>query len=598
MKILVLHNNNVPFFLRSNEDYQLKEGINIHSVILKYESNISNQTYDSFICGKLSFLKDEQFDIIISPYSFNRDNYMEYSGLRVATHIRLTKEWHHLTVPILFLGPDDIDDMIKLSDFASILTSYRVFMYDKHEEDDIESIIRETVRDNQYDSDTEKQYHSSRRYAKMVYKLRIKTPANYATHHSVANEWAIHRWIDMIKWGGKVPEVKDKSILEQLYFKCLIAKVAILDGVRESFSKKYKKNNPTSPIISGIEGKRIIYFDDEGDKGWYSLLGCIFEESKAKLNPFPVDKGKSVEQMLQDAQLFADKNPGDCYLIDLRLHDDDFGSDVKPNELSGYKLADYIKNDKENGNKGRQVVFFSASNKIWNYEEIQSGIGRCSFIVKESPEYNYTRKETDANFCDFKNAIKTAIDKSYISDYVNILKHCQSMRAQSWNALNQFVDMLLYDEKGTVKYNVLNLYVFIDGYLSNKYSLDASHLLLNTNSSPLCDFNPQFVIIDKRERNDGYKHIRFRKSIFERYDSRNENTLDITQNSEFPVVMVALRYYYKMSEENCNKVQRLRTERNRCVAHNGGETNLSISDLRDIFESIVVPIIKKDFGIH
>ena len=172
------------------------------------------------------------------------------------------------------------------------------------------------------------------------------------------------------------------------------------------------------------------------------------------------------------------------------------------------------------------------------------------------------------------------------------------MRAESWNALNQFIDMLLYDEKGTVKYNVLNLYVFIDSYLSNKFSLDASHLLLNINSSPLCDYNPQFVIIDKRERNDGYKHIRFRKSIFERFDSRNEDTLDITQNSEFPVVMVALRYYYKMSEENCNKVQRLRTERNRCVAHNGGETNLSISDLRDIFENIVIQIINKDFGIY
>ena len=148
MKILVLHNNNVPFFLRSNEDYQLKEDLSIHAVILKYESNISNQTYDSFICDKLSFLKDERYDLIVIPFTFNRDNYMEYSGLRVATHIRLTKEWHHLTAPILFLGPDIIDDIVKLSDFASIMSSYRTFMSDKHEEEDIESIICKIVLEN------------------------------------------------------------------------------------------------------------------------------------------------------------------------------------------------------------------------------------------------------------------------------------------------------------------------------------------------------------------------------------------------------------------------------------------------------------------
>ena len=218
-------------------------------------------------------------------------------------------------------------------------------MTDKKKQDSLISTLYKIAKDYP-GGDNDSHIHSSS-YKSLLDSLNVKAPANYATHHSIANEWAIIRWIELIKWGDNKPEIKDKSILDQLYFKYLAAKVTISDGEREIFDKKYKKKNPTSPIISGIEGKKIIYFDDEGDKGWYSLLKCIFKESKAELIPYSIDKSKTLDQMLQDAKSFADKNPGDCYLIDLRLHDDDFGTDVKPEELSGYRLADYIKNDKE-----------------------------------------------------------------------------------------------------------------------------------------------------------------------------------------------------------------------------------------------------------
>lgn len=607
MKILVLHNNNLPSFLRKEEEFTWHEDIEITSIILKYDSKNSNLTFDSFISNILNGETYPNFpkinyDLIILPYTFNEDNYIEYSGLRIATHIRLTKEWHHRTAPILFLGPDSLDDITRLSEFGNIITSYRIFMSDAHDEDDVENKIRDIIGNNPYDGGSEHNFSSSHHYAEMVSKLVIKAPTNYATHHSLANEWAILRWIDMIKWSEKKPEVKDKSILDQLYFKYLLAKLAILEGEREFFDIKYKKKNPVSPIISDIKGKKIIYFDDEGDKGWYSLLDCIFKESKAELIPFPMDKEKSFDQMLEDAKSFADKNPGDCYLIDLRLHDNDFNSDAKPEELSGYKLADYIKNDKENGNRGRQIVFFSASNKLWNYEKIQSGIGRigkCGFVVKESPEYNYTRNETEANFSDFKKAIKTAIDKSYISDYVNKLNQCLSMRAESWNALDQFVDMLLFDEKYTVKYNVLNLYVFIDSYLDNKFHLSYDKLFMKPELEDICaKFDPQLILIDKENdenKKTGFRHIYFLEPTHGRIDHRIIEKFDFDQRTELPLVMVALRYYYNITEENCNRVQRLRTERNRCVAHNGGNTNLTIMDIRYIFENIVIPIIKKDF---
>lgn len=598
MKILVLHNNNLPFFLRSQDevDFNLKDDLTIYSKILKYHSYISNLSYDSFICRELSFLKDEWFDLIILPYTFNEDNYMEYSGLRVAAHIRLTKGWHHISAPILFLGPDSIDDIIRLSEFGGIISSYRIFLSDTHGEDEIEMKIREIVNNYPHDCEIEKNHLLSHHYSDMISKLTIKAPANYATHHSVANEWAIIRWTDMIQWKKDPPEIKNKSVLDQLFFKYLLTKVSSLERERESFDKRYKKNNPTSPIISGIEGKRIIYFDDEGEKGWNDLLGMIFTESKATFIPFPISKGMSKDQLLSEAKQFADANQGDCYLIDLRLHDDDFDTDVKPEDLTGYKLASYIKYDEKNGNKGRQIVFFSASNKVWNYKNIMINYGKSGFVVKESPEYNYSRKETESNYGSFCNAIKESIKMSYISEYVKILDHCKTMEPKHWNVLDQFVDMLLYDEKKTVKYNVLNLYVFLDSYLSSRYQLDASNLLLKSNSQSVCKYNPLYVVFDREKRKDGYKHIRFRQSTKEPFSNKTEKTLDISADSELPVVIVSLRYYYNMSEDNCNKVQRLRTERNQCVAHSGGETNLATKDIRDIFENIIIPIIKKDFS--
>ena len=321
MKILVLHNNNVPLFLRSNEKYELKgditifnfnEGITIHSIILKYESNISNQTYDDFICDKLSFLKDESYDLIISPYTFSRDNYMEYSGLRVATHIRLTKEWHHLTAPILFLGPDNIDDIVKLSEFGSIMTSYRIFMSEDHEEDEVENKILEIVENNQYDSDAETKYSSSHRYVEMVSKLVIKAPANYATHHSIANEWGVQRWSEMFQYDVNF---KNGDFENQLFYKCLRAKI----GEPQRFNDKWRNKNPSFMTFGFKTDERykIAYIDDEYDKGWYSILSFMFKSEPIDFVAFEdFEEGLDKPELINKIESFIDSCNADCYILE------------------------------------------------------------------------------------------------------------------------------------------------------------------------------------------------------------------------------------------------------------------------------------------
>ena len=122
MRILVIHNNNVPFFMREKKEFTL-DNILIESTVLKYDSSIYKYDFDTYISEKLAFLKNTSYDIIVLPFTFNRENYMEYTGLHVAAHIRLTPLWKKIATPILFVGPDSKDDILKSSKLYSIINS-------------------------------------------------------------------------------------------------------------------------------------------------------------------------------------------------------------------------------------------------------------------------------------------------------------------------------------------------------------------------------------------------------------------------------------------------------------------------------------------
>ncbi len=390
MKILAIHNNNIPFYLRSAETVEIDDA-EIEVKYLNYGNAPQNSSFDTYVSEELSFLAQSYFDIILIPFTLSDENYLEYTGIRVATHIRLTPEWKKLTTPILFIGPDTADDITKLSSLGSIINSYHIFMTNKKEKDELMDVIRNIIK--KYPSGDDDNYITSRKYRNFLNSIYLSPPANYDTHHSIANEWAIIRWIDMFTWKEQTPELKEKHILNMLYFKHELAKVANAEGEREQFSKKVKKKEPYYPIIEGIKERRILYVDDEGDKGWYNLLYAIFKNSGAKLIPWESKIGQSKESQIEDIKSFVKNNPADAYLIDLRLNDEDIEESESKN-LTGIIITDYIKKL----NKGNQIVIFTASNKTWNYEAAIFSAGAMGYTIKESPEYNYTREESYRNF--------------------------------------------------------------------------------------------------------------------------------------------------------------------------------------------------------
>ena len=598
MKILVLHNNNVPLFLRSNEKYELKgditifnfnEGITIHSIILKYESNISNQTYDDFICDKLSFLKDESYDLIISPYTFSRDNYMEYSGLRVATHIRLTKEWHHLTAPILFLGPDNIDDIVKLSEFGSIMTSYRIFMSEDHEEDEVENKILEIVENNQYDSDAETKYSSSHRYVEMVSKLVIKAPANYATHHSIANEWGVQRWSEMFQYDVNF---KNGDFENQLFYKCLRAKI----GEPQRFNAKWRKKNPSFMTFgfNTDENYKIAYIDDEYDKGWFSLLSHMFDSEPIDLVAF-----EDFEEVLDKLGLinriesFIDSCDADCYILDLRLHESDFDNDINNEELTGHKIARYIKNK----NIANQIVIFTASNKVWNLKEELHKIGASGYVIKESPELIYDRDQTYRNFQDFQKEILHACRQSYIKEYVTATKDL------GYSTLDSFVSLLLIDKtedkSDVLSALILELMVFIEDYVTKHFEIrDGDNLYLKGSSERIANIGKKIRFRQVGEDDDKYfEKVSCKENVEQLDDNYNFYAKSKDKDGKTFVLtktIAVLYFFYKFPNDLINLFLHAKNQRNRNIAHNGNKVDMTIKDVKRIFEEIIEPILKDE----
>lgn len=211
--------------------------------------------------------------------------------------------------------------------------------------------------------------------------IEVKNSAK--DNHTIANEWAIHRWSQTIG-------VEDEAILKNyneinssLYFKYLQAVYPILDS--EKIDKQHLR-------IEGIENKKILYIDDEAEKGWYEIFAHIFYDINGADFSYLCEElaGKSQAEIIEtslakiigsDANKEEGKADADIVILDFRLHEKDSQSDI--NEITGLKILKKIKEH----NPGIQVIVFSATNKVWNLEAIQKA-GADGFIIKESPAIN------------------------------------------------------------------------------------------------------------------------------------------------------------------------------------------------------------------
>ncbi len=586
MKVLVLHNNNLPSFLLLES--QTKD-ISIRSVsvalpetdIPDFDTHISNRMSDEHGVN----IKKESYDIIILPFNTTENN-VEYTGLRILAHLRLTREWNCMSTPILFLGPDTTDEVNQFCELGSLLFSFNVFKSSKNKQEDVLEMLRWIYKGTKPVENVE----GTAEYKDFLKRMKsLSAPANYTTHHSLANEWAIMRWNDMMTYPVDLPK---NDFAKMLYYKYLRALYGDSQDLEES-----KKNNNNIEKIGEFEfGKKLALIDDEWEKGWAIILEHIAKSSGFEFTFCPIKKEWDKSSLIRSVSLFIDDNykDTDCFLLDLRLHDDDFKESEKEKaNLTGFDILDYIKKK----NKAIPVVIFSASNKIWNLQHVTANKtkGAVGYVLKETPESALKARESFNLYKDFRKIVKTCFR---LSDLKNVVDKQTELKKifKDIVSIDEFVNLTLLDKGANnnsfIKACLLNLMTFLEEYLKERYSLKRNektsiiqlYKIEGDNLGDVtCHVSVWFEDKQIKETNYTINRERCRKPFTELI------------GKDLGVILPSLYIVYNLSVEVVNNYfVPIRNARNE-IAHTSNDINVTFNQLYDFYFKIIVPIIEQDY---
>lgn len=398
MNKLLIHSNNTSF--NRTELFSISEQFVFD---VDFDKEIDFYIDDILTNSDLK-QKIENIDVIFIKISLSQ-NYLEYLGLRLAYHIRLTKSLGvKSNIPIVFIAEESIQFIGLTYSEPSILFTGGIYL------------IKETLEDYRmvirwFNSGIIKPLEN---FNSFINTINIKPPSNYQSHHSIANEWALTRYFSMLKKDdtNEGYNTLEKKILELDYLKTLHFKYVESKASRQRFNPK---KHAYTPSIGGVENMRMGIIDDEINKGWLAFYQYIFNKSQAQsvaFNDFKKDASrdellKVIQSWLLDN--FQSSEPIDLFIIDLRLHDDDF-IEQDFDKLSGIQIIKFIKSK----NPGVQIVVYTASNKVWNYQKCLE-YGVTYFSIKESPETYSSREETRASLVHFSKQITSAAERTFLA---------------------------------------------------------------------------------------------------------------------------------------------------------------------------------------
>ncbi|MFT4645171.1 MAG: CheY-like chemotaxis protein [Planctomycetota bacterium] len=340
-------------------------------------------------------LLEKEFTNIIIPACFG-GVLSDFLGLRFATNIRCTAGINQ-TANIFLYSFSGIKYYFSNECF-NILKTTGVTLIDYN----IQSIIGSTL--------IEKKKLSIDDLIEQVKKLKMDIPLDYEDSHSIANEWAIYKWANTISaTDGEIVKIESK-LENDLYFKYLKTIYPISDFEILS-NDELQLNSDGNPIV--------LYIDDEAEKGWKEIFEKIFiEKNDIEFLPFGNELNEKSKNEIIDFSLkqVIDEDAG-LVILDFRLHKEDFGG-IPIQDVTGYQILKRIKEH----NKGIQVIIFSATNKIWNLQELQEA-GADGFILKESPENNSEANFTKQSIINMIHSIDNCLKMTFLKDiHKNIKK--------------------------------------------------------------------------------------------------------------------------------------------------------------------------------
>lgn len=536
-----------------------------------FDEDVSDIELNSIV---LDWLSNTQYDSLYIPLYFG-NVYSDYMGLRLAMHIRMT-DTPNRYVPIFIYGVSTFEE-ISNNECFEVFKFPSVYLINADNKSLIHSLsVKSSISDND----------------KVINRILLNVPSNIGDNHSVANRWAMFRWCDMLKWPEDIPQIADSGLEGSLYFKYLVARF----GEHDKFSKKNKYDIK----IEGIEGKTILYIDDEYDKGWESILRTIFDYSKANFLCFKgFDKKISCADLIERIKEYLNNNDADCYLIDLRLHEDDFEKGQRHN-LTGHGVAKYIKDL----NAGNQIVVFTASNKIWNLKEEIFKIGASGYALKESPDLNLKRQESLGLYQEFTRAIRQACGMSYLKNIVNKQNSLKSI-VPSVAQLDSIINLLSRNQGGRdqdlLGAALLAEMVFIEDFIKNQLEYN----LLSTGEGVALK-----VSLCSKKQNPQYQQLITGHLFFKRIQNGTHSTvIDVSEyhtdpiatppgmcdvtNSDITLVVSVLMMIYKLSRTIVKKYVGLKFIRNTQIAHAGnGDIKITEDLITDFYFTVICPVVE------
>lgn len=580
MNVLVIHNNNLPLSIRQLFNRSINGGFFKSEVINKRGTD--KDEYDTFLDKTLLSKIEQEYDLIILPLSLSELNPVEYSGIRCAAHIRLDERYKNTRTPILFLAPEGLEEVLRLSDMGVFLLTHLVFLSHANTKETLnEWIEANRIRfDGRKLSDTE--------YDAFLNRFEVGPPMNFTDeHHSVTNIWTILRWNEMLQRTDPAEpflseDVKDFSC--SLYFKWLQSQ----QRSREHFRPKKRE----TPIIGTIANKKIVHIDDDVNRGLGDVLENVFRSSNASYVPYTdFDGTYSQEELETRIKTFLDKNQdADCYLVDLRLHETD---NVPLNEnndavienvvkgFTGHKIARYLYEK----NPGNQIVVFTASNKIWNYvaaEKYFSG-----YVIKENPEFVLTKAGSRSVFLDFAKAVQKACRSSRLKKYFQL--------CDGHPYLEDFFEILRQDDEGNAKIHdinmrsaALNLVVFIESSIKERFRMDGMNVVRIPGGEKVGDASNLYI--RSVQNSIGGKAMPQEMTISSVHPTPRNDWIQAPGTDLF-LICATLSQVFGIATDKVNSFIKLKNIRNISIAHGHGPQKIDLEFLVEIFEQVVQIIL-------
>jgi hypothetical protein len=351
-------------------------------------------------------------ELLFVPTIFDYKNAVSYQGVEFAMrwYFHLISNNSNCNFKIVLLGTENKSAFFQNCNYSNFIKCPNID-YLQNSFEDI----------NLYISNYKTNKFEINEALKKIELIGIKPPTSYKSHHSISNEWSLNRYLSMFEKDENNALYVDfkKKILDLDYIKTLHFKYIEAKSSRQRFNPK---KDGYTPIISGIKKIKIGIIDDEINKGWNEFYNYVLNKSNAQSIPYnDFRKDETREELLERIKNwilegFKSIDPINLFIVDLRLHEDDFTEQDFKN-LSGIQLIKFIKSK----NPGVQIVVSTASNKVWNFQKcLEYGVKHYS--IKESPDSYSNREESRSTFIHFSKQITNASEKSFLAILFNDIK--------------------------------------------------------------------------------------------------------------------------------------------------------------------------------